>query len=80
MLCNPFAAYHAVQGRMKDTLHEAERSRLIAAARRPGKAQRRRWPVTSIISNLLSFAAQLQNWWIAIKRSTASGTRKKTTP
>jgi len=77
MLCNPFAAYHAVQGRMEDTLHESERSRLVAAARLPRKA-RRWWPMKSILRGLSSLAAHLQNWWIAVKGSAAGDARKQT--
>ena len=61
MLYNPLLAHQMAKERMKNILREAERDRLISAAKSPSQAQERRIPKALISGNLLALLARPQS-------------------
>jgi hypothetical protein len=61
MLYNPLLAHQMAKERMQNILREAERDRLISAAKSPRQAQERLLPKTLISGNLLALLARPQS-------------------
>lgn len=61
---NQHLAHPLAKERMKDAIREAERTRLIQAAKGPGKMRDRSWPVALIMTNVLALFTRPQSWRI----------------
>ncbi len=61
MYFNPFLIQQLVEERVNDALRQAERARLIRAATRPRKRQKRHSPVALSLGSLLSLVIRPQS-------------------